>query len=74
VPYTGGPDEKRASSPDELALLRRRVAELEDVEEALRASEEKYRLVADNATDMIWVSDLEFKFSYVSPSVARVLT
>ena len=41
--------------------------------EALRESEEKYRLLADNITDNIWLLDLETRrFTYVSPSVERI--
>jgi PAS domain S-box-containing protein len=73
VPDTDGPQEKAGGTPYELEVLRRRIAELEKVEENLRGSEEKYRLLADNANDIIWVADLDFKFTYVSPSAARVL-
>lgn len=39
----------------------------------LRASEEKYRLLAENMSDMIWVLDTaEMKFKYVSPSVEKL--
>jgi PAS domain S-box-containing protein len=37
-------------------------------EELLRKSEEKYRLVTDNASDVIWTMDLDLHFTYVSPS------
>lgn len=39
---------------------------------ALCESEQKYRLLADNATDIIWMTDMSFSFTYISPSVERV--
>ena len=42
-------------------------------EEALAASEELYRLLAENVTDVIWILDLvTFRFRYVSPSVQQL--
>ena len=39
----------------------------------LKTSEERYRLLAENVTDIIWILDLAtLKFNYISPSVERV--
>jgi len=42
------------------------------IEETLLESETKYRLLADNVSDVIWVLDINsFKYIYVSPSVIK---
>lgn len=38
----------------------------------LREREHKYRLLADNATDVIWSLDMDLKFTYISPSVQKL--
>ena len=48
------------------------ISELKKLEEKLKASEEIHRLLADNASDVIWVMDLTGKFTYVSPSVKKL--
>jgi PAS domain S-box-containing protein len=40
----------------------------------IQESEEKYRLLADNITDIIWVLDFHrFQLTFISPSVERML-
>lgn len=48
------------------------ISERKRMEDRLRQSERKYRLLADNVTDVIWTRDLEGKLTYISPSVQRL--
>ncbi|MEI7638289.1 MAG: PAS domain S-box protein, partial [Syntrophus sp. (in: bacteria)] len=62
----------------ELEERRRIVATFEDItdrkrmEEALRGSEEKYRLIAENTADIISVVDMNLRFTYISPSISLI--
>jgi PAS domain S-box-containing protein len=53
--------------------LNREVASRREFEIALRASEERYRQLAEFSEDVIWTLDLKsMRFTYVSPSIQKV--
>lgn len=42
------------------------------IEEALKASEKKYRLIVENVTDVIFIQDMNLNITYVSPSATHL--
>jgi len=50
----------------------RDITEKREVERALRESEEKYRLIAENTADIISVLDMDLRFTYISPAVTPI--
>jgi PAS domain S-box-containing protein len=49
------------------------IAQRKSTEEALRESEKKFRLLAENSTDLISRHDLESRYLYVSPACRTLL-
>lgn len=52
---------------------RRYIAELEKSQAVIAESERKYRLIAENTDDVIWLMDQEMKLQYMSPSIEKLL-
>ncbi len=55
------------------AELRQEIAEHKLTEQQLRKSEGKYRFLTESMADIVWTTDLDFKTTYVSPSVEKIL-
>lgn len=49
------------------------ISEQVKLQEQLNKQVQRYRLLADNVFDVIWTTDLDLHFNYLSPSVERLL-
>ena len=54
-----------------IITVARDITEKKNIEEELRKSEEKFRLLAENVMEMIWTMDMNGHFLYITPSVFR---
>lgn len=60
------------ADPTGIIGVSRDISDRKQAEKDLKESEKKYRMLAENANDVIWATDLFFKISYISPSIERL--
>jgi len=64
-------EERTSELKDTNKKLIKEIEVRKNAEDALRASEERYRLLANNVTDVIWARDLNLNLTYISPSIVN---
>ena len=53
--------------------LQKEIAERQKVAEALVQNEKRLLMITENSRDIIWMIDMDFRFTFLSPSVTQLL-
>ena len=56
-----------------LIAIVRDISDRKKIERAIKASEEKFRIISMHSNDVIWIRNLDLSFRYISPSCKKVL-
>ncbi len=56
----------------EVIIISRNISDRKQIELALRESEQRFRSLIENATDLIIIIDINYNFQYISPSVQKI--
>ena len=73
IAYNAAPIKDQKGEVLGVVLVIRNQTDQRARQKALEESEEKYRRIANNITDVVWTADLNLRTTYVSPSVKRLL-
>jgi PAS domain S-box-containing protein len=60
------------NEPNQFVTIVSDVTESRKVEEALRESELKFRMIAEHSADVIFLVDLNLNYTYISPAIERI--
>jgi len=52
--------------------LEKEINEHKQVEETLQKNEDIFRLVSENANDVIWTIDMDLNYTYISPTIEKI--
>ena len=58
--------------PATLAFVRD-ISERKEMEKSIVRADAQYRLLAENVSDVIWTTDMELNFTYISPSASALV-
>ena len=64
---------KRGGDTDSVMLIITNITDIKEAEKKIKDSEEKYRLISENANDMITIVNLNLKIEYINEKVYKQL-